>query len=71
MTQAQQEPQQQLQEQSQNLLVVGELATAAALALADPLQCPHRRPCPKSVPPEEPVIALAALAVVAVPVKVL
>ena len=69
--QHQQVPQQRLQDQQWKLLAVGELAAAVALALAGPLLCPHRRPYPKSVPPEKPVMALAALAVVAVLAKVL
>ena len=43
----------------------------AALALAGPLLYPHHHLCPVSEQPEKPVMALAALAVVAVQEKVL
>ena len=69
--QHQQVPQQRLQDQQWNLLAVGELAATAALASAGPLQCPRHHLCPVFAPPEKPVITLAALAVVAVPAKVL
>ena len=52
-------------------LAVGEQAAMAALALAGPLQYPRHHLCPVLVPPEKPVSALTALAVVAVPEKVL
>ena len=52
-------------------LADGEQAAMAALASAGPLLCPHHRPCPVFAQPEKPMMALAALAAMAVPVKVL
>ena len=65
--QPQQVPQQRLQDQQWKLLVVDEQAAKAALASADPLQSPRHHLCPVSEQPEQPVMALAALAVDAVP----
>ena len=65
--QSQQAPQQRLQDQQWMELADGEQAAMAALALAGPLQYPPHRLCPVFAQPEKPVMALAALAVVAVP----
>ena len=53
------------------VLAVGEQAARAALALAGPLRYPRHRLYPVFAQPEKPMIAQAALAVVAVAEMVL
>ena len=62
-------PQQQLVDQQWKVLADGEQAAMAVLASAGPLQCLHHHPCPMFEQPEKPVMARAALTVLAVLVR--